>query len=780
MGVTTPRDLIQDRNHSGFNIGTAVEMEGFTLAEAQPLAAGLVDKVADPQGVLSAVLHWSGGQPFLTQKLLGLVVREVGQGHSPGPDLTTWVGQIAQRRVIENWEAQDTPEHLRTLQDRMLQVNEQQRGRLLGLYQQILLEDGIAADDSYEQTQLRLTGLVVKRQGQLQVYNPVYRAVFNAFWVAQQLGELRPPLYAQALRAWHDSADSDPSFLLRGQALADAETWAKGKRLSSEDELFLQASLQQEKTEQEKELEAERKRNNLLAEANQTADRRIRRADRRNRWSLCFLGFSIVAALGATFWGSCQNRRIMDFKESERNRIIVLTNNLDRQFELLQTQSLITAIQSGEQITKLSKISNMAMISKIFPPSEEDKKTRESVELVANTLRNTLNKIQERQINVRKGNVSSITWIEHDGKTLLVSGGYDGTVRLWSRTGEPMENSSDGAPIILPTQQGGAVWSMSWSDKAKMLATGGHHSTLKLWSLKDGRNSIVNMDLAKSIIAGTEKEKKHAVSKVKWIKNGTYLLTLNTDRKIYYGEPIDGNELKSNQGDFTSFGWSEASEILATGGSDSTVKLWTLDELISGSTHRSIPTRQDGAIGSINWSQDGELFATGGADGSVKLWTKEGGSYNLNYKSQKGFNDENPNNINTGQGIVWWIIWTKDNHTLITGGADGSVKFWNLNDLSKPFIKQSIQTLQGSISGMSLTQDETILATIGTDKTIKLWTLEKEPIDPGADEDLSTLMWKGCDWLSGYLISSPEDLDRLSICQTPELKRAAFYNREPN
>ena len=256
VGVTTPRDLIQDRNHSGFNIGTAVEMEGFTLAEAQPLAAGLVDKVADPQGVLSAVLHWSGGQPFLTQKLLGLVVREVGQGHSPGPDLTTWVGQIAQRRVIENWEAQDTPEHLRTLQDRMLQVNEQQRGRLLGLYQQILLEDGIAADDSYEQTQLRLTGLVVKRQGRLQVYNPVYKAVFNAPWVVQQLGELRPPFYAEALRAWHESGDSNVAFLLRGKALADAKAWAKGKSLAPEDDDFLRTSEDQEAIEKEKEFQA--------------------------------------------------------------------------------------------------------------------------------------------------------------------------------------------------------------------------------------------------------------------------------------------------------------------------------------------------------------------------------------------------------------------------------------------------------------------------------------------------------------------------------------------
>jgi hypothetical protein len=53
------------------------------------------------------------------------------------------------------------------------------RGRLLGIYQQVFDKVSIAADESYEQLQLRLTGLVVKRDGRLQVYNPIYAAVFK-------------------------------------------------------------------------------------------------------------------------------------------------------------------------------------------------------------------------------------------------------------------------------------------------------------------------------------------------------------------------------------------------------------------------------------------------------------------------------------------------------------------------------------------------------------------------------------------------------------------------
>jgi hypothetical protein len=281
VGVTTPRDLIQDRNHSGFNIGTAIEMEGFTLAEAAPLAAGLVGRVADPQTVLKAVLYWSGGQPFLTQKLLNLVVREVDSGQIPAPDLTTWVGQLVQRRVIDNWEAQDVPEHLRTLKDRILQVDQKRRGQLLGLYQSTLAEEeGIAADSSYEQAQLRLTGLVVKHQGRLRVYNPVYRAVFNQAWVERQLGELRPSFYAEALRSWHASADSDPSYLLRGEALEEAEAWAKGKQLSGEDLQFLEVSrqcnmqeIQREKQEIQWQLDRKAELNEIFAAAREQAEK---------------------------------------------------------------------------------------------------------------------------------------------------------------------------------------------------------------------------------------------------------------------------------------------------------------------------------------------------------------------------------------------------------------------------------------------------------------------------------------------------------------------------
>ncbi|MEM9806090.1 MAG: AAA-like domain-containing protein, partial [Cyanobacteria bacterium P01_D01_bin.56] len=41
FGVATPTDLCQNPNRTPFNIGTAIELGGFTLEEAMPLAQGL-------------------------------------------------------------------------------------------------------------------------------------------------------------------------------------------------------------------------------------------------------------------------------------------------------------------------------------------------------------------------------------------------------------------------------------------------------------------------------------------------------------------------------------------------------------------------------------------------------------------------------------------------------------------------------------------------------------------------------------------------------------------
>ncbi|WP_293045100.1 MULTISPECIES: AAA-like domain-containing protein [unclassified Moorena] len=250
LGVATPSDLIQDKKRTPFNIGQAIQLYGFQLHEAQALAQGLQGKISNPQDVLKQVLYWSGGQPFLTQKLCKLLLDSVSSIPTGGE--SEWVDQLVRSQVIDDWKSHDNPEHLKTIRDRLLK-NEQRAGRLLGLYQQILQQGEIASDDSSEQIELRLSGLVVEQQEKLRIYNRIYQAVFNQNWVDKELANLRP--YSKEITAWLDSDGQDTSRLLGGQQLQDALRWALGKSLSHQDYQFLTTSQEWEKREFKKALE---------------------------------------------------------------------------------------------------------------------------------------------------------------------------------------------------------------------------------------------------------------------------------------------------------------------------------------------------------------------------------------------------------------------------------------------------------------------------------------------------------------------------------------------
>jgi predicted ATPase/GAF domain-containing protein/tRNA A-37 threonylcarbamoyl transferase component Bud32 len=183
FGVATPSDLMTDIQTTPFNIGQAIQLEGFKEHEAQPLLQGLAEKVSNPQTVLKEVLAWTSGQPFLSQKICKLI------RSCPSPIPTNreaeWIENLVRTEIVESWESQDEPEHLRTIRDRLLLS--QQSVRLLELYRQVLHQGEVVAPDSPEERELLLSGLLVKQQGYLRVNNRIYESIFNNRWVEQSL-----------------------------------------------------------------------------------------------------------------------------------------------------------------------------------------------------------------------------------------------------------------------------------------------------------------------------------------------------------------------------------------------------------------------------------------------------------------------------------------------------------------------------------------------------------------------------------------------------------------
>jgi hypothetical protein len=199
LGTATLEELFQDKNYLNdtyFQMQhRAIELTGFQLHEVEPLQKPLTTVVDNPSAVMQEILSWTGGQPFLTQWVCQLIYTS-GLQIAPGEeaDTVSWIvrsrsDSFGVSRIIENWLARDKQQHFYTISDRIIN-NKIPAYKLLQLYQNILHYGNISADDSPEVLQLYLSGLVKEYDGKLEVYNRIYKSVFNDVWVGKQLRNL--------------------------------------------------------------------------------------------------------------------------------------------------------------------------------------------------------------------------------------------------------------------------------------------------------------------------------------------------------------------------------------------------------------------------------------------------------------------------------------------------------------------------------------------------------------------------------------------------------------
>ena len=611
LGVATPADLIQDKQRTPFNIGRDIELTGFTFEEAKtPLLPGLVGQVDNPQQVLAEILTWTGGQPFLTQKLCKLMVehsqaspllRGTGGGsidstpelrspltplnkggtsgggsiHStPGlgspltplnkggtgvegtsegksnhsqaspllrgtgggsidstPELrspltplnkggtgaegtsggesnhalaspllrgtgggshcSTTVEQVARTQIIDNWVSQDKPEHLKTIRDRILR-NEQRASRLLGLYQHVLDQGSLAADGSEEQTELRLSGLVVERDGSLTVNNRIYGSVFDSDWVKQELARLRP--YSEAFTVWVESGCQDESRLLRGVALENAQAWARGKSLSDLDYQFLVAS-------QELDSRVLAEESRILAKANDT----LTEAQKKAKWIISIggivLGFSLIVAVVT----GIEVRKQRKATGLEQQALSVLRRLPGDNRYYGEGKLLYSAMETGQQLFNIVKdgrpLDNYPAISPLY------------------ALQQSLSKFKEkRRFRGHQDSVKSVSF-SPDGKTLATASD-DNTARIWDLQGNQ---------LALFSGHQDSVKSVSFSPDGKTLATASHDKTVRVWDLQGNQLALFSGH-------------QDSVNSVSFSPDGKTLATVSKDKTVRIWD-LQGNQL---------------------------------------------------------------------------------------------------------------------------------------------------------------------------------------------------------------------------------------------
>jgi WD40 repeat protein len=694
LGVATPADLIRDKDRTPFNIGKAIDLTGFTFDEARPaLIPGLMlDRSEEiSEKILAEVFKWTKGQPFLMQRLCRLMVYKSARGTSDVEDLV-------QKYVIDNWEANDESVHLKTIRARLLLDYQDRTALLLGIYQQILTdaEQKICADNSLDQRRLQLSGLVVKRNGYLQVYNPIYAAIFNLDWVQQELAKLRP--YQENFAAWIASNRQDTSRLLRGKALDDALQWKVGKRLSDEDNDFLDASQADERQE--------------LKKTNESL-REFRK----------------------------QFREVFKIEEAGRNALELFQSKGN------QIEALRVVIKAGEDLKK--------WIPDNPPPSEYPLTNPLLV------LQMILAKIRERRPFVGHNDwVRSVSFSPTGDRIATAS--YDGTAKLWdlqgnslvtftghddwvtsvsfSPTGDAIATASSdktaklwdlqGNCLVTFTGHNNLVNSVSFSPTRDAIATASSDKTAKLWDLEGNcwktftghNNSVWSVSFSPTgdaiATASSDKTAKlwdllgncwktftghnDSVWSVSFSPTGDRIATASVDKTAKLWD-LQGNCLATFTGHndlVNSVSFSPTGDRIATASYDRTAKLWDLQGncLVTFTAYNE-------SVNSVSFSPTGDRIATASYDKTAKLWDLQGNCL----VTFTGHNN-----------LVTSVSFSPTGDRIATASYDKTAKLWDLQG-NCLVIFTGHNHWARSVS-FSPTGDR--IATASIDKTAKLWDLQ--------------------------------------------------------
>jgi WD40 repeat protein len=682
LGVTTPSELIQDKQRTPFNIGQAITLTSFQESAAQAaLLPGLTGQVSQPDRVLAEILDWTGGQPFLTQKICKLVLQHPAQS----------VADTVMKQVITNWEVQDEPAHFKTIRDRLL-TNNQLQSKVLGLYQEILAQGATTFTDSPAHQQLRLSGLVRQQDGLLRCYNPIYTAVFNQNWVATELDKIRP--YAEQINHW--GTDRDPQYLLRDQELWSALAWASDRSLGELDLLFLSSS-------QTLALQAA----NVELEASQKRAQQIEQRNRRQiRWGTAILVLSLIGA-GWAEWTRERTNQITNLELSSLKAL--------REFQSSgQIEALVTAMKSGRGLQKLVGNKSLAQYPNYGPLFN---------------LQTILFNIRERQRLVgHDGAVSDLSWqpSQPNGQ-MIATAGADQTLRLWNaktfqkqailpghaamitsaqfspnsqqlvsadRKGVVKLWSAAGKPLGDLTGQNKAVNSATFSPNGQLVAAAGEDRTIQLWSVADRQ--------IKGKLVGHIDD----IYQLRFSSDGRWLASASNDRTVKIWEVATGKLRQTLRGhsdgvygvDFSSDG-----KTIATASADNDVRIWAWmkgNQIITLKGHRD-------RVNDVRFSPDGKTIATASNDNTVRLWNRQDGtviSVLVGHRAR-----------------VYRSIFSPDGKYLSSASADGTVRLWQMATAKELLVPMRHDQ---PVNSAIFSPDGKTIASASTDKTVKLKNLD--------------------------------------------------------
>lgn len=286
----------------------------------------------------------------------------------------------------------------------------------------------------------------------------------------------------------------------------------------------------------------------------------------------------------------------------------------------------------------------------------------------------------------------------------------------------------------------GPVTQVAWSEDGQRFLSGGEDGKLAWWD-KDGHN-----------LGAVHAEK--AIRQAGWLVHGACIYSIDEDHSLAVWQTVDAANIPvyaGHQGFIAphSLTFSPDQQLIASGGSDNTTKVWDLKNgkilnsfphdgqgqgqgqvwgleflsdnktlLIGENGKKSIQlwdfysdkviytfTGHTISIEDISVSDKGQLAASASGDNSVKVWdvTRDQVLYTLE---------------KAHSGKVYAVAFSPDGKILASGGGDNRIALWNTADRT---LIRSINT-ESTVNSIAFSPKDGIsLVTAQNDNTLKLW-----------------------------------------------------------
>lgn len=566
--------------------------------------------------------------------------------------------------------------------------------------------------------------------------------------------------WLQRAIAWEQQGKSE-DLLLRGSEFLIAQNWLQETEQQKKQPIatvlqkaFIEASQKAIIAAEDEETRRQAEMLRLQEERTKEAEARLalqKKSAKRQKYFLSAVSMALVAAVGFSVVAVNARRQAQD---AQAELINALTDSIESRLDNHQDfDALIESIRTGRQLQTLDA---------------QDKP--EIHQRVKDVLQKAFYRIKEIHRFVgHDAKVLSLSF-SPDGK-IIVSGGGDGIIKLWERSGRLLFSikghelgissirfSPDGQSIASASADGtiklwnlkgqplhtlegheGMVMSVSFSPDGRMLASAGEDGTIRLWNQEgkrlkswQGHTSLASavafspdgQRIASGHLDGTvrlwdqsgkllHELKGHllVVREVNFSPDGQTIISASEDKSARLWS-MTGEELQQfvHSEGVIGANFSPDGQTILTSSFDKTIKLWNLagQEVQPLKEVRTIRGHQDWVY-EATYSPDGQTIASASADGTVRLWDS---TSSVLHRFQ---NHTAP---------VYSVYYSPDGKLLASAGEDGKI---NLYDSKGGFIR-GFKAHDELIGSVQFSPDGQTLASASKDTSIKLWNLSGQPI----------------------------------------------------